>query len=319
MCTDMRLMRLGRRHVSARTYDWPSDGSEASDVRLRVVPRGQEWSAVPAGSGETLQWTNRLGFVGVVDGVSPTWAVCDGLNEAGLSVAHLELRETELPSEPAPAGPPAPPAVDLLSLSSWLLGTCTTVTDVRAALDQVQVWSPTVERLWPDQGSPPPTALGDYDFAEHLAIHDASGGDLVVEFRAGRPVLHDNPLGVLANSPPYEQQVEHMRATLATNAPDDDVTSRSRFIRAAAVAQIIPAADDLEATVEQAFRSLEPLTIAPNLAPTGDTTHWCVVRDHDTPAYHVRHLDTGAHVHIKLPALDLRDGQTERTLPLPVA
>lgn len=334
MCTDVRFMKLQGRHVSARTYDWVA----AADVEVRIVPRGQPGSAIPSPTAETLRWTSTRGYVAVVDDLSPEWAICDGLNEAGLSVANLELSETELPREPSPST--GRPAIDLLSLTNWLLGTCATVGDVRAALDHVQIWLPPVERLWPGD-RPRPVALGDYEFTEHLAVHDATGADLVVELRDGRPVLHDNLVGVLTNSPPYDLQLANLRDTLAapggseqsddpvalssaaadaglTGLPDD-ITSPSRFVRAAVLAQVEVAAEEPDSTVDQAFRSLDLVRVPPDLAPTGDATRWCVVRDHDGPAYHVRSLDTGAQATLELGRLDLGTSGSERTRPLTTA
>jgi choloylglycine hydrolase len=334
VCTDLRFKRLPPRHVSARTYDWVAE----ADVEVRIVPRGRRGSAIPSPTAETHRWTSTLGYVGVVDDISPDWAICDGLNEAGLSVANMELPETDLPPEPSPSA--GRPAIDLLSLISWLLGSCGTVADVRAALDQVQIWLPPVECLWPDD-RPRPPALGDYEFTEHLAIHDATGADLVVEFRDRRPVLHDNLVGVLTNSPPYDLQLANLRDTLAAAVRGDrsgdpvalsravaragleglpgEITSRARFVRAAALAQVDVAADEPASTVDQAFHSLELVSVPPDLAPTGDATRWCVVRDHDEPAYHVRSLDTGARADLDLGRLDLVTPGAERTLPLPAA
>lgn len=334
MCTDLRLMRLHQRHVSARTCDWPHE----LRVKVRIVPRGRRWSAVPSEAAETLPWTNSLGFVGVVDDLSPEWAVCDGLNEAGLSVANLSLPEANLPREPSPSV--ASPAIDLLSVTGWLLGSCATVADVRAALDRVQIWKPPVEQIWSAHEARP-AALGDYEYVEHLAIHDASAADLAVEFVDGRPVLHDNPVGVLTNSPPYDRQLANLHDTLAAAVGSDrsgdpvalsfaaaragllgvpgDVTSASRFVRAAALAQVEVAADRVANAVEQAFRSLELVSVPPHVAPTGDATRWCVVRDHDEPTYHVRSLDAGASAVLGLGTLELEASRTEWTVPITAA
>jgi len=97
MCTDVRLIRLSDMHVSARTLDF----SYELDSTVRVVPRGQSWSAVDTGNGaKALTWTNFLGFIGI-NALGLTSWFADGLNEAGLSVGTLWLPETKLPSSPA--------------------------------------------------------------------------------------------------------------------------------------------------------------------------------------------------------------------------
>ena len=46
MCTDLRLIRLPSMHVSARTLDFAIE----LHSQVRVVPRGQQWSAVSTGN-----------------------------------------------------------------------------------------------------------------------------------------------------------------------------------------------------------------------------------------------------------------------------
>ena len=96
MCTDIRLVRLSDRHISGRTLDFGYDVKS----RVQVVPRGQDHSAVATDtSAQTLTWSNDLGYVGM-DAFGFAWAICDGLNEAGLSVGTLWLPETKLPTSP---------------------------------------------------------------------------------------------------------------------------------------------------------------------------------------------------------------------------
>ena len=81
MCTDIRLVRLSDRHISGRTLDFGYD----VESRVQVVPRGQDHSAVATDtSAQTLTWSNDLGYVGM-DAFGFAWAICDGLNEAGLA------------------------------------------------------------------------------------------------------------------------------------------------------------------------------------------------------------------------------------------
>lgn len=188
MCTDLHLVKLPDRHVSGRTLDFTHE----LQSRVQVVPRGQPWTATQTGTtAPPLSWTNTLGFVGM-DAFGFDWAICDGLNEASLSLGTLWLPETRLPQEP-PAGGETP-AIDFINLATWLLGTCATVADVRRALAGVQIWNAPLRLLWPAERPMPDMIkpLLDWAFPEHLSIHDAHGGDLVVEFLDGATVLHDN-------------------------------------------------------------------------------------------------------------------------------
>lgn len=278
---------------------------------MQVVPRGQQWSATATDAGPVLAWTNDLGFV-ALDGFGMSDFFADGLNEAGLSVATLWLPETSLPGAPEAGDDPA---VDFVNLAGWLLGTCRTVDEVKAALGTVRIWNAPVRALWPSGRPVPPQAepLLDAVFTEHLSVHDAHGGDLVVEFLDGRMHVHDNSIGVLTNSPTYPWHVTNLRNYLGLTTVEDqpynlmgmpvkptgngtglrglpgDVTPPSRFVRATVLTQAVDGAMDALAAVNQAFHSLDLVSVPrrPRLRRL-HTRSWYVVRDHDAPALYTR-------------------------------
>lgn len=337
MCTDLRLVRLTDLHVSARTLDFAYELGST----VRVVPRGQSWSATAThGVVGPLAWTNDLGFVGM-DGFGFDSFFADGLNEAGLSVGTLWLPETNLPTSPPTTGDA--PALDFINLAGWLLGTCRTVADVKAALGSVQLWNAPVRDLWPAGKTVPPQLepLMDWAFTEHLAVHDAQGGDIVVEFLDGVAHVHDNPLGVLTNSPTFDWHVTNLRNYLGlTNIEakpvnlmgmpvtgtgsgtgliglPGDVTPPSRFIRATVLSEVFTDAATAREAVNQAFHSLDLVSVPRQLASSGDYTQWYVARDHDNLVYYVRSYDGwGTDVH-DLAALGVATPGEPRTLPLP--
>lgn len=337
MCTDLRLVRLPDRHVSARTLDF---GYEVKS-KVQVVPRGREFSAITTETdAPTLTWSNSLGYVGM-DAFGFDWVVCDGLNEAGLSVGTLWLPETKLPTDPpADSGPDV---VDFINLAGWLLGTCRTVGEVRDALGTVRIWNAPVRRMWPS-GEPMPDAvkpLVDYAFTEHLTFHDAHGGDLVVEFLDGQAVFHDNAIGVLTNSPPYDWHTTNLRNYLGlTNVErkpvnlmgmdvtptgngsgllgmPGDVTPASRFVRATVLAEVATSATDARDAVNQAFHSLDLVSVPRFLAASGDYTQWYVARDHDDPTYYVRTYDSWTTDVHRLADLKVDTAGPQRSIDLP--
>ena len=320
MCTDLRLVRLPDMHVSARTLDFQFD----TRARLQVVPRGQQWQATPTElpAVPALTWTNALGFVAMDCFGFPDY-FSDGLNEAGLSVGTLWLPETDLPaSPPAPdaAGAAGAPVIDFANVASWLLGTCRTVADARAALSSVTIWSPTFGELAASHGldphAPALASLAQQQPTEHLSIHDASGGDLVVEFLPGGAVFHDNPIGVLTNSPTYDWHLTNLRNYVGlTNVEarpvnlmgmpvtptgngsgllgmPGDVTPPSRFVRATMLTQVVDRAADHRDAVNQAFHCLDIVSVPRFVAASGDYTQWSVARDHDNLIYYVRSYDS---------------------------
>lgn len=340
MCTDLRLARLPGRHVSGRTMDFVQElGS-----RLQVVPMSQEWSATATGTGaDPLRWTSTRGYV-ALDAFGFDWVACDGLNDAGLSIATLWLPETDLPTT-AP-GPGPRPALDLANVGAWILGTCATVAEVRDAFAGVRMWNAPIRRLWPaDRVMPDDIAqLADRCFPLHLAVHDALGGDLVIEFLNGTPVIHDNPIGVLTNSPTFEWHTTNLRNYLALTTVNakpvnlmgiqvdptgngsgllglpGDVTPPSRYIRATMLAAVSAGASTPRAAVNQVFHALDLVHVPRQVAASGDYTQWQVARDHDTGTYYLRSYDSWeTHVH-DLHDLGVSDPSTRRrALPLPTA
>jgi choloylglycine hydrolase len=341
MCTDLRLVRLTDMHVSGRTLDFAFDLAS----QVRVVPRGQQWKATATATADAvapLEWSNGLGFV-AMDAFGFDGYFADGLNEAGLSVGTLWLPETSLPTTPPTTG--EAPSLDFINLAGWLLGTCRTVADVKAALGQVQLWNAPVRDLWP-AGKAVPAQLAplmDWAFTEHLAVHDAHGGDLVVEFLDGVAHVHDNVVGVLTNSPTYDWHVTNLRNYIGlTNVEDQaynlmgmpvkgtgngtgliglpgDVTPPSRFVRATVLSQVVTDAASPREAVNQVFHSLDLVSVPRHLAASGDYTQWYVVRDHDSLVYYVRSYDgwtTDVH---DLAALGVAATGSPSTLPLPSA
>lgn len=335
MCTDLRLVRLAQ-HVSARTLDF---GYETGS-KVQIVPRGQKWRATPTDTAATtLEWENALGFV-ALDGFGFDSYFADGLNEAGLSVGTLFLPETDLTTDP-PAAEGAT-AVDFINLAGWLLGTCRTVADVKSALSGVQIWNASVRRLWPADRPLPDVLkpLLDYAFTEHLAIHDAAGGDLVVEFVDNTMHLHDNPAGVLTNSPRFEWHQTNLRNYIGlTNVEEKpvnlmgmsvtptgngsgmlglpgDVTPPSRFIRATVLAQVATSAKDAQAAVNQAFHSLDLVSVPRHIAASGDYTQWSVARDHDNRVLYTRSYDSWDTGTYDLAALGVNKSGDRRAVPL---
>lgn len=331
MCTDLRLIRLPDRHVSARTLDFAME----LDSHLQAVPPGHSWSATAHPDAPPATWTNVLGFV-AMDAFGFPGYFCDGLNESGLSVGTLWLPETNLRGTPDPGRP----AMDFINLAGWLLGTCRTVAEAKAALSGANLWNAPLRMLWPTQRGPFPAQfenLKDWAFTMHLAIHDATGADLVVEFVDGMRV-HDNPAGVLTNSPTFDWHLTNLRNYIGLSNVESppynlagqrvsatgngsgliglpgDVTPPSRFVRATVLTQTCESAADAQAAVNQAFHVLSLCAVPRQLAASGDYTQWSVARDHDTPTYYVRTYDswkTGVHVVADTLAGGLRQ------LPLP--
>ena len=156
-----------------------------------VIPRGTEFVGSAPDGRPGHRWTATYGVVGMNAEVAPT-LVADGQNEKGLAFGMLYL--------PGYAKYLAPDAAsDDRTIGAWeagayLLSTCANVDEAVAALrDKIRV----VEQVFPPFGIVLPL---------HYWIGDPSGRVVVVEYVDGAMKVHENPLGSLTNSPPFDWQ-----------------------------------------------------------------------------------------------------------------
>ena len=234
--------------------------------QVMVVPRGYTLSSTRPDLQPGTTWTVKHGFVGMNSmGVDIS---SDGMNEAGLSVGTLYFPEF-VGYQPFPAD--GKDAISNLEFSNWVLSRFATVAEVKEALQKVVVY----DLVMPPAGPQP----------LHWAISDAQGGSIVVEYVGGKLFVHENPIGVLTNSPPFDWHMTNLRNHLnLTNLNVDplrlgtvevmplgqgsgllglpgDYTPPSRFVRATALAfSSVPAATAVEA-VNLAFHILNAVDI----------------------------------------------------------
>lgn len=216
--------------ASARTVDF----NIPINPKLLSIPRGLTWtSRGDASQNAGATWINRYGFI-AVGASNEKNLFLDGINEGGLSAAILWLDEAVyMPRQGSND-------VSTFDLVSYILGQYTTVAQAKAALRTINVYG---------------NRLPEYNNIEvplHLVVADANGDSFVAEWIGGILKIYDasNTSGyvdVLANSPPYEQQL----ANLATysqlscyNTSQYSLTglpgnsqSMSRFVRAAKLKQ----------------------------------------------------------------------------------
>jgi choloylglycine hydrolase len=221
MCTNFMLDFPGTTpgstmRVSARTLEL-SGGMPSS---LYLVPRNQRFplrSPFKPWLKNPLEWTNRYGFVGVASpgGLDVLPMFMDGMNETGLSAAALWLPGTRYSTDDAH------PQLAYSDLTSWILGTCSTVAEVLSQLQNVSVWGP-------------PVGTRDLYTPVHFIVSDPSGQSMVIEFVDGQRIVYgpdwnDNATsdGVLANAPTYDWHRANLAnyANLGVIGPETSVVS----------------------------------------------------------------------------------------------
>ncbi len=189
-CTGIRLNAMDGTVIHARTMEFAVDIH--SDVI--VIPRGFVRTGTTPDGAPGLSWKVKYASVGANALGLPVLA--DGLNEAGLGMGLFYFPTTAgyMPYQPADA----PKTVAPWEVGSWLLDNFANVDEVRAAIPNIVV---------------PATILKQWNFSPpvHFVVHDASGKSIVIEYVAGKLNVHDNPLGVMSNSPSFDWHMTNLR------------------------------------------------------------------------------------------------------------
>ena len=215
---------------------------------------------------ETIK--NHYAMIGMATVINDFPLYYDATNEFGLSVAGLNF------SGNAHYDPPCPEGKNITSFEfiPWLLGTCKNLEDVQIALDGLTM---TDESFAPELPASP----------LHWLIADQQGC-MVYEYTSLGGHLYDNPIGVLTNNPPFPYHLTHLQDYLhVSNGPlinnllsdisveaysrgmgalglPGDLSSASRFVRAAYTKLNSVSGDDEASSVQQFFDILDSVAQA---------------------------------------------------------
>jgi len=195
-CTDFQIKAKDNSIVIGRSMEFPVD----LHSRVVIVPRGRQFNSVNDKGIKGISWTNKYGFLGV-DAFKVKNAYLEGFNEKGLAFDALMFTGAEY--QPAVAGE----FVTISDFGSWVMGNFATVDEVKQALPKVKV-----------AGIKLKEANGELYL--HIALHDANGKNLVIEFINGEIKVYDNPLGVMTNRPDFAWQMNNLRNYINLDAHD---------------------------------------------------------------------------------------------------
>lgn len=259
-CTGITLKSQDGTNVVARTVEWAA-GESPSDYL--IVPQGfEQQSMLPDGTRSGIKYIAFYGYVGLA---SEDYVI-EGLNEAGLSAGLFYFPKYG-------SYPKYDPSQKDITISdtefvAWILGNFETVDDVIAALSNIRVVATDAraENL-------------------HWRVADKYGRQIVIEYIDGIATVNENKLGVLTNAPEYTWHMNNLNnyINLKPGATEPhkfggitlkslghgsnmlglpgDMTSPSRFVRAAFYQTSAPILETAEQTVNQAFVILNAMTI----------------------------------------------------------
>src|SRR6266545_4464283 len=268
---------------------------------LRAVPRGvRQASLAPGGDG--LRWEGRFGYVGI--GIGETSAlgstipaqqsVPDGVNEQGLYAGLLYL--PTFAGYQDPAGVAADRLLAPIDVASYVLATCGSINEAVPALEDAVVW----EAPLPVIGVPP----------LHLVLHDRTGAAAVVEWVGGTRRVHDNPIGVATNSPPFDWHVTNLRNYLNQTAMDvPPLAIEGTTITPIGEGTGMHLLSSFDIT-KGVVRDQAPEGVSPERAAgLGDNTSFMTVADlGDAPAFTVRIYEDSMQRRVALRGIDLSAG-----------
>lgn len=200
-----------------------------------------------------------IGIAHLEDGIPLFY---DGMNEKGLCMAGLNFVGNAVYHDPVPGKD----NIASFEFIPWILSQCATVREARPLLDRINL---TPESFRKDL---PPAQL-------HWIIADREEAVVVESVQAG-VMVYDNPVGVMTNNPPFPDQLFALNnfMSLSPRTPSNhfsdkldlrtysrgmgalglpgDLSSQSRFVRAAFTRLNSRSDDSEEASVSQFFHIL---------------------------------------------------------------
>ena len=264
-CTGITLNAKDGSVVRGRTGEFGT----ILNIRMIVIPKGLTMDGGAVKGAKAKAWTSKHGVVGV--NACGETAALDGLNDAGLSVGAFYF--PDYADYPEVTATDDGNVVNPLNFVNYLLTSCASVEEVRKAAGTIKVAGAALKD-W--GGMVPPF---------HWIATDRSGKSIVIEPVEGKLVIHDNPLGVITNSPTFDWHMTNLRNFIYLNPLNvppvkldgikfdqlgqgsglggmpGDFTPPSRFVRAAVFSQsVFPVQTGREAVLE-AFHILNQFDI----------------------------------------------------------
>lgn len=299
MCTGLSIQSKDGGVIAGRTLEFGADPQSS----ISVFPAGTEFTGtVPTGTG--LKFRATYGFEGA-NGFGVNDAIIDGFNEKGLYVGmfyfpgYADYMESTPENNAKGLAP--------WEFPKWVLATCSTVDEVKAAMAQIAVV---------------PTFLGTLNEVPgaHYKIQDAAGNCIVIEPSGGKLCVYDNPIWVFTNSPEFPWHLRNLNnyLNLSSEYPKartsgslklapfgmggglvgmpGDFTPPSRFVRMAIYLHNLPTQATTVDSVKIAFHLLNNFDLPPgsNRPPAGtsesysDYTPWTSICDLKKLIFHCK-------------------------------
>ncbi|MFA5338221.1 MAG: choloylglycine hydrolase family protein [Candidatus Omnitrophota bacterium] len=327
-CTDFVLKAEDGTIINARTNEFAIPASS----NLVFEPSGKDFSSTAPDGQKGLSWKSRYSFL-AANGMDLGEKFVDGMNEAGLSVGLLLFTESKYETVDKPES-----ALSNLDLVSWILGNFATVEELKKELPNVRVWLETIPSL-------------NAALPLHVAVHDAQGSNLVIEFINGEKKIYDNPIGVMTNMPEFPWQITNLRTYVNLNSVNAeskdfsgvtikpfgqgsgwlgmpaDWTPVSRFVRITQMVNSVYPAKDAKATLNLSLHIINnvdiPLGVIREKQADGsfvcELTQWTIFKDLTNKVIYFKTYDNPNLRFIDLKKLALDNKVSSKVLTIPVS
>ncbi|HMK35330.1 MAG TPA: choloylglycine hydrolase family protein [Desulfomonilaceae bacterium] len=302
-CTGIMLRNSDGTIVHGRTLEF----GMPVETSIVIVPRGYEFvGKVPNGSG--MKYKAKYAAVGSV--TFKELAMADGVNETGLAAGAFYFPTYAKYAEITEGN--RTKALSPMDFPNWILTQFSTVGEVQRAVEAGEACiAPTVLDGWGPEAPP-----------LHYVVYDKTGASIVIEPVDGKLKVHNNPVGVLTNSPTFDWHLTNLRNYIALNPRNvppieidgmklqqfgqgsgmlglpGDFTPPARFIRAAVFSATALPSPNANQGILHVFHILNNFDIPEGVARDvvkgqtyADSTWFTVARDPQNLCYYYRSYD----------------------------
>lgn len=235
-CTRVLWSNNGQAVVAGRTMDW----KDSTEPDLWIYPRGHIHHGGPQIN--AAQWKSKYGSLVVS---ARSYAIVDGINEAGLAAHAHHLGESEYGDHDAIA--------TTISTGQWLQYIFDHYATVEEAIEEAKNW-----HLVPSERN------GRKAATFQIALEDASGDSAIIQYLAGRPhIYHGKEHTVLTNEPDYLFLLKNRQAYKGFGGDlplPGDKSSLDRFVRASYYLSELPPPNDSQKAVTSLMSVLRTMS-----------------------------------------------------------
>ena len=316
-CTGLELKAKDGTYVNGRTVEFAENLEEGG----LFIPRNYDLNGTLPDGGQGMAYKSKYAAIGLTTFGDKD--IVDGINEKGLTAGAFYFPDYAVYSDIT-----AENKNKMLSPAefvTWLLTQFSTIDEIKGAINSAAI-AATKPKGWPVI---PPF---------HYVVYEKTGKSIVIEPLKGKLVVHDNPIGVITNSPTFDWHLTNLSNYINLspfNAPTvavdgmklkqfgqgsglhglpGDFTPPSRFIRAAVYSSAAAPSDNAGQTVLQVFHILNQFDIPVGSvrSKTGDKvnneyTQVTTVKNPENNGYYFRTFNDQTIRMVSLNALNLDD------------